>query len=450
LIDRSVFYTAARRAEHKRRKAGEQMTDLASVDYFSDEVVAQNPYEYFDYLRGQNPVFREPHHGVVAVTGSPEVIAAFKDTDAFSACNAIGGPFPPLPFEPAGDDISAQIEAHRDQFPIFEHMVTMDPPAHDRARSLLSRLLTPKRLKENEDFMWQLVDRQLDEFIANGECEFLAEYAKPFATLVIADLLGVPDEDRDEFRLTLGAGKPPGGRVGALDHEPVGINPLAWLDDKFSGYIADRRRHPRGDVLSALATATYPDGSTPELLEVVRPATFLFAAGQETVTKLLSSAVRVLGDQPDYQQKLRQDRNLIGPFIEESLRMESPTKVDFRLARKATKLGSVDIPAGTVVMLCLGAANRDPRKFDNPHEFRLDRKNVREHIAFGRGIHTCAGAPLARLEGRVTLNRMLDRMRDITISETNHGPAEDRHYRYEPTFLMRGLTKLHITFTPVA
>jgi cytochrome P450 len=424
------------------------MTDLASIDYFSDQAVAQDPYDYLDYLRSQGPVFREPHHGVVAVTGYTEVMAAFKDVDAFSACISIGGPFPPLPFEPTGDDITELIEAHRHQFPINEHLVTMDPPAHARARSLLSKLLTPRRLKENEDYMWQLVDRQLDEFIANGHCEFLSEYARPFATLAITDLLGVPEEDRDEIRTALGAGQPKGG-VGALDGEPVGLNPLQYLDDKFSAYLAERRREPRADVLTGMATATYPDGSTPELLEVVRPATFLFAAGQETVTKLLSSAVQVLGERPDLQQTVRENRKLVGPFIEESLRTQSPTKVDFRLARKSTTLGGVHIPAGTVVMLCLGAANRDPGKFEDPHGFRLDRKNVREHIAFGRSIHTCAGAPLARVEGVITLNRMLDRMREITISEAKHGTAEDRQYRYEPTFLLRGLTELHIEFNSV-
>lgn len=238
------------------------MTDLASVDYFSDEAVAQDPYEYYEYLRAQGPVFQEPHHGVVAVTGYAEVMAAFKDVESFSAVNAIGGPFPPLPFEPDGDDISAQIEAHRHQFPIFEHMVVMDPPAHERARSLLSKLLTPRRLKENEDYMWQLVDRQLDEFIGNGRCEFLSEYAKPFATLAITDLLGVPEEDRQEIRHALGAGRAPGSTVGALNGSPVGRNPLKYLDDKFSAYIAERRRDPRDDVLSGMASAVYPDGST--------------------------------------------------------------------------------------------------------------------------------------------------------------------------------------------
>jgi cytochrome P450 len=424
------------------------MTDLASVDYFSDQAISQDPYAYYDFLRERGPVVQEPHHGVVAVTGYAEVMAAFKDHDAFSAVNAIGGPFPPLPFVPEGDDITAQIDAHRHEFPIAEHMVVMDPPAHDRARSLLTKLLTPRRLKENEDFMWQLADGQLDQFIANGRCEFLSEYARPFATSAIIDLLGVPTEDRPEFLAALGAEPPEGNHVGALDGAPVGRDPLKYLDDKFAGYLAERRRDPREDVLSGMATALYPDGSTPELLEVVKPATFLFAAGQETVTKLLSAAVQTLGDYPEHQQLLRENPDRIPAFIEEALRLQSPTKVDFRLARKTTTLGGVHIPAGTVLMLCLGAANRDPRKFEDPHEFHLDRRNVREHIAFGRGIHTCAGAPLARAEGVVTVRRLLDRMRDIAISEVEHGPADERRYDYEPTFLLRGLTALHIEFSP--
>lgn len=424
------------------------MPDLASVDYFSDQAVSQDPYAYYDYLREQGPVFAEPHYGVVAVTGYAEVSAAFKDHQSFSAVNAIGGPFPPLPFEPEGDDITEQIEAHRHLFPISEHMVVMDPPAHERARSLLSRLLTPRRLKENEEYMWRLADNQIDEFIANGRCEFLSEYARPFATSAIIDLLGVPAEDRQEFLEALGAESHEGTKVGALDGEPVGRDPLKYLDDKFSGYIAERRRNPGGDVLSGMAEARYPDGSTPEVIEVAKPATFLFAAGQETVTKLLSAAVQTLGDKPEYQQFLRENPADIPVFIEEALRMQSPTKVDFRLARKTTTLAGVHIPAGTVLMLCLGAANRDPRKFENPHEFRLNRKNVREHIAFGRGIHTCAGAPLARIEGVITIRRLLARMSEITISEADHGPIDDRRYIYDPTFLLRGLTELNINFTP--
>ena len=235
--------------------------------------------------------------------------------------------------------------------------------------------------------------------------------------------------------------------MGALDHESVGVNPLEWLDDKFCAYIEDRRSEPRNDVLTSLATAKYPDGSTPEVIEVVRSATFLFAAGQETTAKLLSAALQVLGDRPDIQQQLRDDRSLIPNFIEESLRMESPVKTDSRLARRTTKIGDVEIPAGTVVVVLPGAANRDPRRFENPHEFHLNRNNVREHMAFARGVHSCPGGPLARVEGRVSIERILDRMAHIDINEVQHGPAADRRYNYEPTYILRGLSELHLTFT---
>jgi cytochrome P450 len=295
--------------------------------------------------------------------------------------------------------------------------------------------------------MWRLVDRQLDEFLANGSCEFFSEYAKPFSLLVIANLLGVPEDHHDEFRAVLGAPRP-GAHVGSLQKEALASNPLEWLDDRFSSYISERRKHSRDDVLTQLATAKYPDGSTPEVIDVVRSATFLFAAGQETTTKLLSAALRVLGDDADLQRRLRHDRSRIPLFIEETLRMDAPVKADFRLARKSTVLGGVDIPAGTTLMICPGAANRDPRRFEDPHSFQLDRKNVREHMAFGRGVHSCPGGPLARVEGRVSLERILDRMADIAINPDKHGPPGNRSYTYEPTYLLRGLTELYIDYTP--
>lgn len=424
-------------------------TDFDDVDYFTDPSLVPDPHPYFDHLRSKCPVLKEPHHGVVAVTGWEEANAVYRDTESFSSCISVMGPFTPMPFTPEGDDISAQIEAHRTEIPMFEHMVTMDPPQHTDARSILSRLLTPKRLKENEDFMWRLADHHIDEFIADGRCEFLAAYAKPFSLLVVADLLGVPEEDHEGFREAFGAERP-GSRIGALDHETIVTNPLAWADDKFAHYIEDRRRHPREDVLTSIATAKYPDGSTPEVVDVVRTATFLFAAGQETTAKLLSAALRVLGDRPELQETLRADRSRIPNFIEECLRMDSPVKTVFRMARKTTTVGAVDTPAGTTVMVSPGAVNRDPRRFDNPHEFDINRRNVREHLAFSRGIHSCPGAPLARVEGRVSIERLLDRLGAITIDEEQHGPRGDRRYTYEPTFILRGLTDLHITFNPPA
>jgi cytochrome P450 len=325
-----------------------------------------------------------------------------------------------------------------------EHITSQDPPLHTRTRGLMNKLITPKRLKENEDFMWRLADQQLDTFIERGSSEFLADYAKPFSLLVIADLLGVPAEDHDEFKAVFAL-----ETVGELGKDaPTTHNPLQWLNDKFHAYIEDRRRVPRDDVLTGLAQAKHEDGSTPDIEDVMNLSTFLFAAGTDTTTKLVSSAVRFIGDNPGFEQMLRDDRSTIPAFLEETLRLESPVKAHFRMARTTTTVGGVEVPAGTTVMLLPGACNRDARKFEDPAEFRADRPNVREQIAFIRGAHSCPGAPLARAEGRISLNRILDLMTDITISEAHHGPAQDRRYTYEPTFIMRGLSELHITFTP--
>jgi cytochrome P450 family 150 subfamily A5 len=150
------------------------------------------------------------------------------------------------------------------------------------------------------------------------------------------------------------------------------------------------------------------------------------------------------------QQLLRDERDRIPNFVEETLRYESPVKGDFRLSRVSTTVGGVEIPAGTTVMVLNGAANRDPSQFDEPAEFDVDRTNARQHLAFGHGAHTCPGAPLARAEARVSIERVLDRMADITISEAEHGPASARRYEYLPTYILRGLRALHLEFASVA
>jgi len=157
-----------------------------------------------------------------------------------------------------------------------------------------------------------------------------------------------------------------------------------------------------------------------------------------------------LGENPELQTQLREDRSLIPNFLEETLRLESPIKSHFRLAAKSTTIAGVPTKAGTTMMMMPGAANRDPSRFENPDEFRMDRPNVREHLTFGRGIHTCPGAAMARMEGLVSLERILSRMTDIRISEAHHGPAGARRYTYDPSFMMRGLTDLHLEFTPVS
>jgi hypothetical protein len=274
-----------------------------------------------------------------------------------------------------------------------------------------------------------------------------ATLVSPSSSL-LADLIGVPEEDRQDFLTAML--RPKGGTVGGTGGDQMAHNPLAYLYERFSAYVEDRRLAPRDDVLTGLATATFPDGTLPEVIDAVRVATILFAAGHESSTRFLTSALMILGDHREVQAQLRADLSLIPNFIEEALRFESVVKGDFRLTRVPTEVAGVAIPAGTNVMLLHGAANRDPRKFEDPGEFKLDRANARQHIAFGRGIHTCPGAPLVRSEAAIAIRRLLERTDDIRISEKAHGPAGARDFRYLPTFVLRGLATLTLEFDPKA
>jgi len=423
------------------------MTDVDSVDFFMDRDVVADPFTYLEALQARCPVVREPHHGVWMVTGWEEASEVAGDAERFSSCISVTGPFPGFPVPVEGrDDVPELIAAHRDELPFNDQLPTLDPPVHTDHRALLMRLITPKRLKENEEAMGAMVDKALDDYLVGSGGELIAGFAQPFTLMVIADLLGVPDADRDEFLAEMRSGDHHGGGIGSVKGESLAASPLEYLYDKFSAYIEDRRANPRGDVLSEMAAATFPDGTVPDPGDVARVAANLYTAGQETTVRLLSAALQILGDRPELQRELRADRSKIGNFIEEALRYESPVKGDFRMATQPVTLGGVDVPAGATLMVVNCAANRDPRRFADPNTFDAARSNARQHIAFGRGIHTCPGAPLARAEARVAIERLLDRTSDIRISEAHHGPAGARHYRYVPTYILRGLTELHLEF----
>jgi cytochrome P450 len=424
------------------------MSELEQLDFFTDQTLVADPYPYMEAMRSGCPVRREPHKNVMMVTGYDEALAVFGDSENFSSCSAVTGPFPgfPVPLEGRSDDeVSELIDKHRSELPFSDQVTVMDPPTHTAHRALLMGLITPKRLKLNEEFMWNHADRYLEPYLAAGGGDYISGFAAPFTLAVIADLLGVPEEDRAEFATRMDHRA---GGVGATGMKSMTHSPLEYLYEKFSGYIEDRRREPRADSLTEMAAATFPDGSTPEVMDVVRIAANLYTAGQETTVRLLSGALLMLAERPDLQQLLRREPDRVSNFVEEMLRLESPVKGDFRLARKSITIGGVDIPAGTTVMVMNGAANRDPRQFEDPDTFDVARSNARRHIAFGRGVHTCPGAPLARVEARVSIERLLARTSDITISEEHHGPADARRFSYVPTFILRGLTELNLDVIP--
>lgn len=421
-------------------------TNFVERDYFTDLSVLMNPYEYFEEIRAQGPVYQMQCHDVLMVTGFEEAVEVLRNNTDFSSVISTSGAAQLLPFEPEGSDISQQIEAHRAEIDQHGLVVAYDGALHSNVRSIINRLFTPSRLKANREFMHAFADQIVREAVASGHCEIVNGISTPYVTLVVADLLGVPPEDRDKFREVIDAAPPPGNM--GEDEATDGPSPLEYMGIFFFEYLQSRRDNPGTDILSELATATYPDGSTPDLIEVVKLSTFMFGAGQDTSAKLLSNAMRFITETPGLQDQLRADPGLIPALLEEVLRLEGSTKATFRLARRDTRIGDVFVPAGKRIMVALAAANRDPRRWENPNEFQFKRPRIKEHLAFGRGVHTCAGAPLARAEVVVILEQFLQQTSHISLNEEKHGASGQRTLEYEPSFIIRGLANMHLDLTP--
>ena len=417
----------------------------SEVDFFTDEKIAAKAEPYFDYMLANHPVFREPKYGVVIVSGYEEALQVYHQPEVYSSINRTGGPIVDLPFEIEGDDISEILEAHRDLFGANDQIVTFDPPIHTDHRAILMGLITPKRLKENEQFLKDTADRYLNDLLPVGHCDFIWDYAKKYTILAVADLLGVPESDFPML-LELLASRP-GPVLGNLELQAAHHNSLERMYDYFIEKIEDRRANPQDDILTGMALATFPDGSLPFPIEVARIAANLFSAGQETTVQLMGITVQRIADDAALQDLLRSEPSLIPKFLEEALRTEAPIKGSFRLVKRPTSIGGFDLVPGTVVMLLHGASGRDPRVFDDPTKFDVLRANARQHLAFGRGIHTCPGAPLARAEAVFTIRRLLERTTSITIDEAHHGAPDAREWDLIRSYKFRGHTHLYLNYT---
>ncbi len=415
-------------------------------DFFSDPAVIDDPKAYFDLKRAQSAVSEEPYYHTLMVTGYDAVQEVLRSSDdTFSSAASVVGPVTGLPFTPEGEDISAQIEQHRYEMPWGQHIVCFDGQQHTDYRALMAGILNPRRIRQNEEYLYGLADRLLDGLLEKGRCNIVPEFAHAATTYAISDLMGIPVPDRAELLELIGA--PPSQVDGDAVHK-VGPDPLVFLKPRFEQYLRERQENPGNDLMTEMATATMRDGSPPDFDTLARLACFLFGAGQDTTSRLIAMGIKILAEDKELQNRLRREPGRIPDFIEETLRYDAPVKVAYRLARRHTTIAGVDVPAGTIVTVCMTAASNDPGHFENPEQFNIDRPNLRDHIGFSKGRHTCIGAPLGRLESRIALERFLARTSDVSIDEEHHGSEGNRHYRYEPTYTFRSLSDLYVTFTP--
>jgi len=312
-----------------------------------------------------------------------------------------------------------------------------DPPAHDLHRGLLSRVFTPKRMLDVEPKVREFCRRSLDPLVGADKFDFIADLGAQMPMRTIGMLLGIPEEDQEAIRQRIDAGLRLEERVpaGTADYA---VN--AGAD--FADYIEWRSTHPSDDLMTDLLNAELEDetGTVRKLTrdEILNYVGLIAGAGNETTTRLIGWTGKVLADHPDQRQELVDNPALVPNAIEELLRFEAPSPVQSRYVNRDEELYGEALPAGSVLMLLTGAANRDERKFDDPDRFDIHRK-IDHHLTFGYGIHFCLGSHLARLEGRVALEEVLKRFPRWEIDWDN---AERAH-----TSTVRGWERLPVFIT---
>jgi cytochrome P450 len=331
----------------------------------------------------------------------------------------------------------ADYEAIRAGAPDPRPFLFRDPPDHTRLRGLVQRAFTPRTIAELTGFVELEVARLLDEALEWGTFDVVDALAWPLPVAVISEMLGVPEEDRTEFRQ----------RSSALAR---GLDPEFLLTDEqrsardealthfavyFHGLFEARRRDPRDDLLTALVAAHDGDDRLSDV-ELLSTAILLLVAGHETTVNLLSGGVLALARDEGAEKAWRTDRSLDRTAPDELLRVTSPVQLTGRSLLGPLEVGGTELEAGTFCMLLLGGANRDPRAFDDPTSLHLERE-PNPHLGFGFGLHHCLGAALARLEARVALRSLLDRTESIRL-------ANDGVVRYRPNLVLRGLERLDV------
>ena len=355
-------------------------------------------------LRAHDPVHWSPTHRAWLVTRFDDVVAAFRNP-ALSSDRV-------RPVMKKSSDAAS----HRMLGLISEWMVVTDPPAHTRLRRLAGAAFKQQQIAAMEERIQALVDELVDAFLAERGTDLVAGVAYPLPAIVIAEMLGAPPEDRDRFRewsdelalVAFGAG----GDARPDRHERA-LRGLEEMAAYFRELVALRRREPGGDMLSAMIG----DGSDTEPLtddELVGMCALLLFAGHETTTNAIANAIRLLTADPALRDRVRDDPALVNPAVEEALRLVGPIKVLVRWVVEDHELRGRTIRRGERVYLLLCGANRDPERFTDPDAVDLARERA-THIAFGRGIHACIGAQLARIETRIAVGTLLRRLPGLRV-----------------------------------
>lgn len=409
---------------------------LHEVDTF-DAGFLQDPYPFYARLRAEAPVYRDPKSNVVFVStydlvrevnSKPKIFSS-----NFSAQLRAGGVNAPSPEE---------IAIAEEGWPVANTMLTADPPEHTRYRKLAMKAFTYKRVLQMTEYVGDIVDELIDA-MPEGGCEFKSVFASRLPMFVIADALGVPRENFDQFERASNAFII---QLSGVADKPTRLwaqRQIVEFQKYFVGVIEAKRRRPTEDVISDLVHADLAEEGDPrkmtyeELLSIIQQ---LLVAGNETTAHTLTAGIYYLLEHPDQMQTLIDDPSLTDNFVEEALRYLTPTNNMWRVATQDAEVGGVEVKKNDLVLLRYGSANRDASKFENADEFDLTRENAGDHLSFGAGIHTCLGAQLARKEMQTAFPILLKRLTNLRLR------PDKADLQYLPSILMRGVFELHVEY----
>lgn len=417
--------------------------DLSDIQLSREETLI-DPWATYRRLRDHAPVFRAKDLGLTIVSRYDLIMEVIKDPETYSNASPFVAEVQIQGLLSAPPEIQKQLIAlQADRVPQANTLLTADPPVHGRYRSQVSSLFSAGRVKKMQPYVDEIVSAAIDGFIDEpGPIDFAERFAFPVPLRIIADRLGVPQEDHPFFfeaatamaallRMTT---PPP-------EEMLRGAEQNKQLEQYMIALVEKRRQDPRDDLCTALGAARLDEEDRPfDGAEIWSIVSQFLVAGHETTSSTFGFAMQLLCENPELQDRIRADEKLIRNFVEEALRLEAPVQGLPRLVTRDTELCGVPLAKGETLMLRFGAGNRDERQFPKPDEIDLDRPHPGAHLSFGSGTHHCPGAPLSRQELNRGILGLLDRIENLRLSAAHPPP------RPEPSLILRNLPELWIEF----
>lgn len=404
---------------------------LKDYDFFDPEVI-ECPFDFYKAARQEAPVYQLPETNIFFVSRYEDVKAALKRTDVFS--NDFAEELTPQRKNPEATKVLMQGWAPENT------LLTLDPPRHRVYRSLLNKVFSNKRVEGMTDYMVQIVNELMDDWIDEGEVDFLNRFCVPFPIFVIADLLGVPRDKLDKVKYWSDCFGSSLSQFADEEKELEDAKAILEFQRYFAGRVEELRVNPEDNIISDLAQARIDDDRLLTMEEILSIIQQLMVAGNETSRATIAAGVQYLIENPAEFDKLEADPSLIPNAVEEILRLATPSCGLWRKVIADTELAGVAIPKGSMLMVRFASADRDEAVFEDPDSFDIERENAGDNLAFGQGVHFCVGAQLAKKEVKVAFTELLKRTTNWRLTE---GKNTMTHW---PNLILRGLNDLHITF----